>query len=191
MAFKIPTAIEGKKLFFVFDSKVYKQSLLIHEYRTKTEVHRGMISFLAKHKYSLKKIRYWWSMNHDCVFSLYAQFVYIWKLCSCKKLLFSNNKLICSSVYFCTIFCFSRVGYPEGISHQKSKALWVAVDCKKHLQSILVWLERYQSTWKLSRLVTFKNLSLCLFCLLWKKTILWCLISYLEQRRCRIITPTF
>ena len=32
MAFKIPTAIEGKKLFSVFDSKVYKQSLLIHEY---------------------------------------------------------------------------------------------------------------------------------------------------------------
>ena len=73
MAFKIPTAIEGKKLFFVFDFKVYKQSLLIHEYCTKTEVHSGMISFLAKHKYSLKKIRYWWSMNHNCVFSLYAQ----------------------------------------------------------------------------------------------------------------------
>ena len=32
MAFKIPTTIEGKKLFSVFDSKVYKQSLLIHEY---------------------------------------------------------------------------------------------------------------------------------------------------------------
>ena len=58
MAFKIPTAIEGKKLLSVFDSKVYKQSLLIHEYCTKTEVDRSMISFLAKHKYSLKKIRY-------------------------------------------------------------------------------------------------------------------------------------
>ena len=41
---------------------------------------------------------------------------------------------------FCTVLYLSRVGCPRGTSHQKPKALWAAVDCKKILQSILLWL---------------------------------------------------
>ena len=161
MAFKIPTTMKGTKVFFVLFFYVYKQSLLIHEYCTTAEVLRGMISFIDKYIYSLVKVYHWWSWNHDCVFFfLCTACLHIWKLSNCKKLLFSNSKLICA------LLCLSIVGWcPGGISHHQPKARRAAVDCIKRYcrVSLTGWLE----------------------------TILWCWISCLKLKRCRVITLTF
>ena len=56
MASKIPTTIEGKKVFFVlfcFFFLVYKQSLSIHEYCAKAEVRRGMMKYIIDDRWTM------------------------------------------------------------------------------------------------------------------------------------------
>ena len=91
----------GWETFLCFVFLVYKQSLLIHEYWTKTEVHRGMISFLDK--YIIIQFGENTSLMITIIVFLlfmHSLLTYILQLCCCKSLLFSNNKLICSFVYF-------------------------------------------------------------------------------------------
>ena len=56
---------------------------------------------------------------------MHSLLTYILQLCSCKNLLFSNDKLICSFVFFV------QFSTSVELDIQKPKVLWAVVDCKK------------------------------------------------------------
>ena len=154
---------------------------------------RGMSSFFDNRIYSLVKIHHWWS-SLLCFYFLCTVCLHIFCNFVVAKIYCSpTTNLFAHLFVFCTVLYLSRVGYPEGVSHQQPKVLWAAVDCKKNYCRVSLYGQQYTRLSRLGNWEDWYGLKIhCFASSACSEERQFCgAKSRLKIKSCKIITLTF